>query len=547
MKFKGKPKHKSSQSGRDAPVPRDRPQRRDDNRPQKRNTEIRGQEGRSQEARGQEGRGQESRGQESRGYDRDRNNDYKDRKSESDRRGGGYSSPKPVPKSGGGYAESRKPVSRQGAAKYTVRRKSAPKHDETDFSESDYSESNYSDQPSEKSYTNRRDVNKDSFSDPVLPNNKTQRPILAPPDSRARQTNQDFSRSFDRPDRSGRPQRQDRSDRQDRPERSDRPAFRSARPERSDRPAFRSDRSERPERSSSFGGGRSDRPDRYSSNSGGGFKRRDDSAPRYSPPELTQDEQDDAPDLVYGRHAVQAAIAGVRSINRIWITARMHYAPDFLPLITAAKEAGAVIDEVDVQRLNQLTNNAKHQGIVAQVAAYSYLEVEDLIAAAKEKTSQPVLILVDGITDPHNLGAIIRTAEALGAQGVVIPQRRAVGVTGTVAKVAAGALETLPIARVVNLNRALELLKEEGFWIYGTVADAGTAIHKSQFSGAVALVVGAEGEGLSLLTQRSCDFLVSIPLEGKIESLNASVATGMALYEIFRQRWVNTLSLNSLS
>ena len=145
------------------------------------------------------------------------------------------------------------------------------------------------------------------------------------------------------------------------------------------------------------------------------------------------------------------------------------------------------------------------------------------------------------------MGAIIRSAAALGAHALVIPQRRAAGITATVAKVAAGTLEILPVARVVNLNRALEKIKEAGFWVYGTMAGASEAIHKAKFSGAIALVIGAEDEGLSLSVQKNCDFLVSIPLEGKVESLNASVATGMALYEIFRQRWVNTLNLNNLS
>jgi 23S rRNA (guanosine2251-2'-O)-methyltransferase len=224
----------------------------------------------------------------------------------------------------------------------------------------------------------------------------------------------------------------------------------------------------------------------------------------------------------------------------------LRYAPDFFPLIDAAKAAGAVVDEVDVKRLNQISSYAKHQGIVAQVAAYEYLDLEDLIAKALEKTNQPVIVVADGITDPHNLGAIIRSAEAMGAQGIVIPQRRAVGVTSTVAKVSAGALETLPLARVVNLNRALEQLKERGFWIYGTSSGQGEPIYKTKFSGPVVLVVGSEDEGLGMLTQRACDVLISIPLDGKVNCLNASVATGMALYEIFRQRWVNTLSLNSL-
>lgn len=256
--------------------------------------------------------------------------------------------------------------------------------------------------------------------------------------------------------------------------------------------------------------------------------------------------ENENPDLVYGHHAVEAALNGDRSIHRIWITPRMRYAPDFLPLITAAKNAGAVIDEVDVKRLNQITDNANHQGIAAQVAAYEYMELDQLIVTSKEKNSQPVLIVADGITDPHNLGAIIRTAEALGAQGVVIPQRRAVGVTSTVAKVAAGALENLPVSRVVNLNRALAQLKSNGFWIYGTAAGVGEPVYKTQFDGAVALVIGAEDDGLSMMIQHSCDVLISIPLGGKTESLNASVASGMVLYEVFRQRWINTLNLNSL-
>ncbi|MBD2188076.1 23S rRNA (guanosine(2251)-2'-O)-methyltransferase RlmB [Pseudanabaena mucicola] len=255
----------------------------------------------------------------------------------------------------------------------------------------------------------------------------------------------------------------------------------------------------------------------------------------------------DNPDIVYGRHAVEAVLNSDRSINRVWVTPRLRYAPDFLPLIDAAKSSGAVVDEVDNLRLDRITDNGRHQGIAVQVSAYEYTDIDLLIASAKEKSAQPVIVIADSITDPHNLGAIIRSAAALGAQGLVIPQRRAAGITATVAKVAAGTLEVLPVARVVNLNRALEKIKEAGFWVYGTMAGASEPIHKAKFSGAIALVIGAEDEGLSLSVQKNCDFLVSIPLEGKVESLNASVATGMALYEIFRQRWVNTLNLNNLS
>jgi 23S rRNA (guanosine2251-2'-O)-methyltransferase len=253
------------------------------------------------------------------------------------------------------------------------------------------------------------------------------------------------------------------------------------------------------------------------------------------------------PDIIYGRHAVEAVLNSDRSINRIWVTARLRYSSDFLPLIDEAKAAGAVIDEVDNTRLDRITDNGRHQGIAVQVSAYEYADLDELLVNIKEKTTEPVIVIADGITDPHNLGAIIRSAAALGAQALVIPQRRAAGITATVAKVAAGTLEILPVARVVNLNRALEQIKEAGFWVYGTMTDSGNAIHKTKFSGAIALVIGAEGEGLSLSIQKNCDFIVSIPLEGKVESLNASVATGMALYEIFRQRWVNTLNLNNLS
>lgn len=242
-------------------------------------------------------------------------------------------------------------------------------------------------------------------------------------------------------------------------------------------------------------------------------------------------------DLIYGRHPVLAALGGDRTLNRIWITARLRYDPRFHTLLQQAKANGTVIDEVEPQRLDQLTQRANHQGIAAQIAPQEYAELGELIEQAKAATNQPVLVVVDGVTDPHNLGAIIRTAEAMGAQGAVIPQRRAVGVTSTVMKVAAGALESLPVARVVNLTRALEELKAAGFWIYGTTAEAGDALPSVEFSGPIALVVGSEGEGLSLLIQRSCDRLVSIPLQGNTPSLNASVAAGMVLYEVYRQRF----------
>jgi 23S rRNA (guanosine2251-2'-O)-methyltransferase len=250
-------------------------------------------------------------------------------------------------------------------------------------------------------------------------------------------------------------------------------------------------------------------------------------------------------DLIYGRHPVLTALESERELNRIWITTRLRYDPRFHHLLLQAKENGTVIDEVEPRRLDQITDRANHQGIAAQVAPHEYIELPDLIAQAKS-VSDPVIVVAEGITDPHNLGAIIRTAEAIGAQGLVIPQRRASGITSTVVKVAAGALENFSVARVVNLSRALEELKEAGFWIYGTASTASEPLHTVKFSGPIVLVIGSEGEGLSMLTQRSCDVLVSIPLLGKTPSLNASVAAGMALYEIYRQRSLNTLYLDKL-
>ncbi len=261
--------------------------------------------------------------------------------------------------------------------------------------------------------------------------------------------------------------------------------------------------------------------------------------PTTPPTEETEDN-----DLIYGRHPVLSALESDRRLNRIWITTKLRYDSRFHSLLLLAKENGTVIDEVEPNRLDHITNQANHQGVAAQIAPYDYVELADLIEQAFVATDAPVILVADSITDPHNLGAIIRTAEAIGAQGLVLPQRRASGITSTVMKVAAGALENFAVARVVNLSRALEELKTAGFWIYGTSAEATAPLHTVEFNGPIVFVVGSEGEGLSMLTQRSCDFLVSIPLQGKTPSLNASVAAGMTLYEIYRQRWVNTLHLD---
>lgn len=246
-------------------------------------------------------------------------------------------------------------------------------------------------------------------------------------------------------------------------------------------------------------------------------------------------------DLLYGRHAVLAALEGDRQLNRVWIIPRLFYDSRFRTLLVEAKGKGTVIDEVDNFRLNQLTQGGNHQGIAAQIAPYRYRDLDELIQQAKANAVDPVLVVLDSITDPQNLGAIIRTAEAFGAQGLIMPQRRAVGITSTVMKVAAGALEHFPVARVVNLSRALEELKSAGFWIYGTVAGQGKSIDQIELRGALGLVIGSEGQGLSMLTQRHCDHLISIPLGGKTPSLNASIAAAIGLYEVYRQRSISKL------
>jgi 23S rRNA (guanosine2251-2'-O)-methyltransferase len=251
-------------------------------------------------------------------------------------------------------------------------------------------------------------------------------------------------------------------------------------------------------------------------------------------------------DFIYGKHSVLSALESGRQINRIWILPKLRYDPQFNLLVTEAKGTGTVIDEVDARRLGQLCDGGNHQGVVIQVAPYHYWDLGELIEKAKASGEQSVILVADSLTDPQNLGAMVRTAEALGVQGMVIPQRRAVGITSSVQKVAAGALEHLPVSRVTNLSRALQELKTAGFWIYGTTATAPMSIHDVQFTGHVVIVIGAEGEGLSLLTENTCDFLISIPLSGKTASLNAATAAAMTLYEIQRQRWSNRIRLSQL-
>ena len=247
-------------------------------------------------------------------------------------------------------------------------------------------------------------------------------------------------------------------------------------------------------------------------------------------------------DLIWGRHSTEAALLGGRPIHRIWCTPELRSSSKFFQILKESKASGVLVEEVSWSRLGQLTNGAVHQGIVLQIAASKTYDLKNLINACKAFGDSSLLLALDGLTDPQNLGAIIRSAEALGAQGIILPQRRSAGLTGSVAKVAAGALEHLPVARVVNLNRSLEKLKNEGYTVIGLAEEGPSTLSEVKFQGPLVVVVGSEDKGISLITRRLCDQLVRIPLKGVTTSLNASVATSIFLYEVARCRWMRSIS-----
>ena len=235
-------------------------------------------------------------------------------------------------------------------------------------------------------------------------------------------------------------------------------------------------------------------------------------------------------DWIWGKHSVFEAFVNERAINRIWCTSEIFSSEKFYTLLKDLKSKGVLVEEVSWNRLSQLTCGASHQGVALQLACSKTLSLLDLIKFSKNNSANPIILALDGITDPHNVGAIIRSAEAFDCKGIIIPQRRSAGLTGTVAKVAAGALEHLPVSRVVNLNRALEELKKNGFMIVGLSGDGLFSISKFQEKTPLVLIVGSEDKGISLLTQKKCDFLLRIPLKGKTSSLNASVAAAISLF-----------------
>ena len=244
----------------------------------------------------------------------------------------------------------------------------------------------------------------------------------------------------------------------------------------------------------------------------------------------------DAPQTVLeGRNALQEALKAGRQIDKVYL---VEGNPDrsLLRLAAQAKDAGAVIIKTDRRKLDQMSQTHAHQGVIAMAAAHEYATLEDLLARAEERGENPLLVVCDELEDPHNLGAILRTAECAGAHGVIIPKRRSVGLTAVVAKASAGAVEHLPVARVNNISAALQELKSHGVWVYGTAAEGNTPLWESDLQGPSAIVIGNEGTGMSRLVREQCDFTVSIPMKGQISSLNASAAAAILLYEAVRKR-----------
>ena len=256
---------------------------------------------------------------------------------------------------------------------------------------------------------------------------------------------------------------------------------------------------------------------------------------RFNKPDARKQEiQENDENVISGRNAVRELLEGGRDIEKIYVQ-KGDREGSLTQIIAIAKERGILIKEVERSKLDELAFGGRHQGVVAIAAERNYFSVDDILAYADERGEKPFVIILDGVEDPHNLGAIIRSAECCGAHGVIIPKRRAVGLTATVGKASAGAIEHMRVAKVVNLARALDELKEKGLWIYA--ADMGGDAHYStDMKGAVALVLGSEGFGISRLVKEKCDFVVSIPLYGSVNSMNVSCAASVIMSEIARQR-----------
>ena len=240
-------------------------------------------------------------------------------------------------------------------------------------------------------------------------------------------------------------------------------------------------------------------------------------------------------DQVEGRNAVIELLESGKDINKIFITKGEKHG-SINKIISMAKERKVILVEKDKRQMEQMAQNENYQGVIAVVPPFEYCEIEDILDKAKEMNEDPFILILDGIEDPHNLGSIIRTAETAGVHGIIIPKRRAVAVNSTVNKVSAGAVQYMKIARVTNITDSIEKLKEKGLWICGTDISTDTYYYNQDLTGPLGIVIGNEGTGISDRVKKSCDFLVKIPMKGKVTSLNASVSTGIVIYEAMKQR-----------
>ncbi|AOR22384.1 23S rRNA (guanosine(2251)-2'-O)-methyltransferase RlmB [Clostridium taeniosporum] len=240
-------------------------------------------------------------------------------------------------------------------------------------------------------------------------------------------------------------------------------------------------------------------------------------------------------DIIIGRNAVTEALKTDRTIETLYIS-NAKLEGSINSIISKAKEKKILIKEVDKRKLDSMCNNAVHQGVIARVTPYKYSEVSDILELAEKKGEQPFIVILDEVEDPHNLGSIIRTSELFGVHGIIIPKRRSASVTTMVYKSSVGAIEHVKVARVTNLNSVIDELKERGIWVYGTDIRAEEYSYQTDFSGPCAVIIGNEGKGISKLTLKKCDKLIKIPMVGKINSLNASVAGGIIMYEVLKGR-----------
>ena len=248
-----------------------------------------------------------------------------------------------------------------------------------------------------------------------------------------------------------------------------------------------------------------------------------------------QDLTAEADGIIEGRNAVIEALRAGETIDKIYLQ-KGETDKTLGHIASKARAAGVVVVEADRRKLDAMSRTHAHQGVIALAAVREYVSVESILQAARDKGEAPLLVVCDEISDPHNLGAILRTAECAGAHGLIIPKRRSAGLTAIVGKTSAGAVSYLPVARVANLTSVLKDLKKQGVWIFGTAAGASTNLYSADLKGPAAIVIGSEGDGMSRLVAENCDFLVSIPMKGHISSLNASAAAAILLYEAVRQR-----------